>query len=477
MKDLRNLLELVLNETMFDVGQKEGDSILYDRREENRLQPNLLGRIFKKNKWTNDLLLARRAKVVCPPELFSQLKDMLRSELNDYVDLDTDKVGHVVPICTGQGLTGGHDLLLTDTRQVSSLTNFAEGLIKATTVVGVNTAIALLNGWKKGEPVRFHASMLLKGLQVKRILEPMDGVYVRPLARSSDQLPADLPGSKGNSLDDFLGRTVLSIASLAQSGLFHPRDLDYTGTVKVSHVNSMDVDAVCLALALEYDTCVVQGWQWNHYPDFPGLPEIHRTVFQDPRLSVSSSSERYRSTGWTWSASRVALTGEAEAIPEIDEQRLRANVTALQCANDHVRIAVERWMKSKGSGYPHDAHIDVRIALEALYLTDIGNEQDRGELRFRVALRGAWHLGDNPERRHEIFATLRKAYDSGSSVVHTGRSKKRPKRVSKQEFRRISYPIDRDAVELCRQGILKRLAQEQEPDWGKVILGFLDDEV
>ncbi len=475
MKDLSNLLQDVLKVTTFDVGHKEGDHVSYDRREENRLQPDRLGAIFQENTWTVDLLLARRAKLVCPPELFSQLLEVLRNKLSDYVDLDTDELGHVVPICKGQGLTGGYDRMLTDTRQVSSVTNFAEGLIKATSVVGVDAVVSLLDEWNKEEPVRFHASMLLKGLRVNRILEPMQGVYIRPLPRSSDRLPADLPGSKPASLGDFLDRTVLSIASLAQSGLFHPRALDDGATARVSHVTTTDIDAICQALALEYDTCVVQGWQWNHYPELPGLPEIRRTVFHDPRLSVSATSEQHRSSGWTWSARGVAFTGEAEPLPEIDEHRLRANVTAIQHADDHVRIAVERWMKSKGSGYPHDAHIDMRIALEALYLTGAGDERDRGELRFRVALRGAWHLGDTPERRHEIFVALRRAYDSGSKVVHTGRSEKRPKGISKQDFRRVSYPIDSEASELCRQGILRRLAKKQEPDWSKLILGFPED--
>ena len=443
----------------------------YRQRPEDQLQPDRLGAIFKENKWNDKLPLARRAKVVCPPQLLSEFTNMLRNELSEYVDLETDKIGHIVPICKGRGVTSGFDRMLTDTRQVSLLTDFAEGLIKATTVVGINRTIALLNGWKTGEPVRFHASMLLKGVRVKRILEPMDGVYIRPLARSSDQLPADLPGSKANLLMDFLDRSVLSVASLARPGLCHPSDLHDTATANVSHVTTLDLDAVCQALALESDTCVVQGWQWNHYPELEGLPEIQRTVFHDPGLSVSSTSEPYRYTGSRWSKRGIALTGEAGTIPEIDQERLRANVASLQCADDHVRVAVERWMKSKAGAFPHDAHIDMRIALETLYLTDTGDERDRGELRFRVALRGAWHLGDGPKRRREIFATLRKAYDRGSIVVHTGRSERRSKRKSKEKSGNQSSPLDRKALKLCRQGILKRLAQKKEPDWNNLVLG------
>lgn len=475
MNHLLNLLELVLNETTFDMGHREGNSVTYRRRPEEQLQPNCLGSIFRENKCTNRLFVARRTKVVCPPQLFSEMKDMLRNEFSEHVDLDTDSIGHVLPICKGQGSVSTIDQMLTDTRQVSSLTDFAEGLIKASTVVGSDRIVAWLNGWKDGAAVAFHTSMLLKGLRVSRILKPMDGVCVRPLARSSDQLPADLPTSKADSLEEFLDRSVLSVASLARPGLFHPSDLHDRAIANVSHVTTIDVDAVCQALALEYDTCVVQGWQWNHYPELPGLPETGSTVFQHTGLNVSSSSEPYRNRGWQWNSRGVALTGESEPIPEIDEERLRANVAALQSADDHVRVAAERWMKSKADGYPHDPHIDMRIALEALYLTDTGDGRDRGELRFRVALRGAWHLGDNPVKRHEIFATLQNAYDRGSIIVHTGRSKKTSKRKSKQQDRNVGHPVDPEASEHCRQGILKRLAKEKEPDWRKLILGFPED--
>ena len=38
--------------------------------------------------------------------------------------------------------------------------------------------------------------------------------------------------------------------------------------------------------------------------------------------------------------------------------------------------------------YPY---IDLRIALESLYLRDFANEHSQ-EMRFRLALFGAWHL-------------------------------------------------------------------------------------
>lgn len=46
----------------------------------------------------------------------------------------------------------------------------------------------------------------------------------------------------------------------------------------------------------------------------------------------------------------------------------------------------------------------MRIALEALFLTDTDNDTIRGQLRFRLAPRGAWNLGEDPANRRENFS-------------------------------------------------------------------------
>ena len=57
------------------------------------------------------------------------------------------------------------------------------------------------------------------------------------------------------------------------------------------------------------------------------------------------------------------------------------------------------------------------IALESLLLHDI---KDRGELRLRLGLRGAWLLGTDPVERSEIQRSLIKSYDLRSAAVHSG---------------------------------------------------------
>ena len=61
----------------------------------------------------------------------------------------------------------------------------------------------------------------------------------------------------------------------------------------------------------------------------------------------------------------------------------------------------------------------LRLALELLYLKDFANEHSQ-EMRFRLSLFGAWHLGVSLDERRRIRRTLRDAYDMASKAVHLG---------------------------------------------------------
>ena len=107
-----------------------------------------------------------------------------------------------------------------------------------------------------------------------------------------------------------------------------------------------------------------------------------------------------------------------------------------------------------------DRFIDLRIALESLYLKDFPNETSQ-EMRFRLSLFGAWHLGADQAERSNIRKQLRQAYDTASGAVHSGGVERTP------ENERLLA----DAQRLCREGILKLLADGAPRDWGDLILG------
>lgn len=104
------------------------------------------------------------------------------------------------------------------------------------------------------------------------------------------------------------------------------------------------------------------------------------------------------------------------------------------------------WRFSKESD-ESDHLIDLRVILESLYA-----QGSKSEIAYRVAQRGAWHLGDTFEERKKYRELLHEIYDEASKIVH-GRSSKK------------TYDEHVDLLikgrEACRKGILKILDHEE----------------
>jgi len=83
--------------------------------------------------------------------------------------------------------------------------------------------------------------------------------------------------------------------------------------------------------------------------------------------------------------------------------------------------AIRRFGYSGERHRPEDRLVDLLISAESLFLSDTGETRERGELRFRLALRFAFFTELDGYNRRERFRLMRSAYDARSSVVHGGR--------------------------------------------------------
>ncbi len=145
----------------------------------------------------------------------------------------------------------------------------------------------------------------------------------------------------------------------------------------------------------------------------------------------------------------------ATAYFRIDHQR----------RNKMLRIPLDRLDKAAHDRDLTDTSIDLGIALEALLLHDLGKE-DRGELSFRLSLRGAW-LGAKDEKERAVIKTaLRKMYDLRSRAVHSGMV---------EQSQRHRETINQGAA-LCKQLIRKIIDADCRIDWNALVLGGANDE-
>ena len=475
MSRLNEILGQALSEARFDIGRvgsTEGHpSRSYALRREEIVSVGQLREIFEQGvRDDGGDRVARSAHLVCSEESISELVNFLWEKLESYIDPKTERIGHAFPPFSGSG-SEGHVSLQEDGRlMISSITpveSFARALVKGSALVGSEYIASLVMGWAEGEPIRYRTCAILNGIVIDEPLAIGKGVQIIVLPTSTSELAKHLASLPSTSLGEHSGRTMVMIDSSESPSLFRPGGSRQSGGVQAPTHPQSTVEIVCRALSLLSDTYVDAEACWNDYLELrdwlpisvgltwslsSGVPRgqrqndrFLRKDHQTGMVTVSAEGRPY------WEYREAELTGVLNALAEPQFRKLGT--------------ATSRWMKSKNpSDGLVDQFVDLRMAIESLYLQDFTNEQSQ-EMRFRLALFGAWFLGTNFQDRKLIRKTLRDAYDRASGAVHTGEIE--PNTENRE--------LLADAQELCRRGILRMLKEGFPLDWGDLVLGGIPE--
>ena len=442
-------------------------TFLIHREGESRfLSPEELRTILNRRNWGDEeRLSASQATLVVPGEALLQLVGQLRLLLRDYITPDQEMVG-----C---GWPGARSDATTQVRFeyntlpvgqfVSSLDTFVRSLVRAAAILGSERVTSLFSGWLEGEPLRYRTSTVIDVPGLEDSLELVAGVRTDPLPRSTDKLPASLYKAAGDTGEEYIGRTLLSVDYLISPPLFRPRIDQSEVVVNASPKSNVDVQTVCQALSLVLDTNVEPDFCWNDFQELAAFdpPTLDMRLTNDGG-AFPNRGHRGRTINRDRHTGVLTIARDNKPTQEVDPDQVR-NVLHSLVETDlgRIRPAVSRWIKSKRArGDLADSFIDLRIALESLYLKDFLGDHSQ-EMRFRLSLFGAWYLGTNLSERREIRKTLRAAYDKASAAAHDGdidpTTENRELLIHSQD--------------LCRQGILKYLREGPPYDWGDLILG------
>jgi hypothetical protein len=121
-------------------------------------------------------------------------------------------------------------------------------------------------------------------------------------------------------------------------------------------------------------------------------------------------------------------------------------------------FSIHRFNLAFDRGLLADRIVDLVIAAESLFLGDL-DVQDRGELRFRFALRAAKFIEHPSYGERDIFRVMRRAYDARSAIVHGGS----PKDTRLPDNPSAKLPTFIDAIEeLVRLGLRKGLSMKED---------------
>lgn len=130
----------------------------------------------------------------------------------------------------------------------------------------------------------------------------------------------------------------------------------------------------------------------------------------------------------------------------------------LEQGSNRFTFSIHRFNLAFDRGLLADRIVDLVIAAEALFLSDMG-AKDRGEIRFRFALRAAKFIQHPSYGEQELFQIMRQAYDARSAIVHGGS----PDKLHLPDNQSADLPVFIDTVEeLVRLGIRKALSMKED---------------
>ena len=205
-------------------------------------------------------------------------------------------------------------------------------------------------------------------------------------------------------------------------------------------------------------------------------------VFKRGRIAISGTMQLVGSPGTMQSSGGAMFTtggGQSRTLrggmelSRADTRRLKAFWPAFEKARQRPDLgsAVRRFSYAGERTRDDDRIVDLVAALEALLLSDTN---DRRELAFRTALRGAVFIEGSDLTRHQILDHLRRAYGVRSTVAHGGTPK--AKELTLPDGTRGTLGEFVDTIEdLARLAVRKALAavatgNDWPPDWDALAL-------
>ena len=454
---IRTSLQRVVTEARFDLGRviseyPGGRTTSYACREGEVIGPEHLRELYEGAGPTDhEVHRARSARLCLPDHLKSDLADSFRRALAPHHDPDSDCVGHAFPMGTDHpGASTAWPSGVYTHSKVSSIESFSATMTKWAAVLGVEPVTDLLAAWTAGKPLAYRTCAIV-GLTLRGRIRPTKGVRITPLPLSTAELPSGLPKKNDIRRSAYLGHSVLSVDTNATPSLYRP-EFKHQQVVRGELPQGLDFDLICQGLSLECDASIDTGVGWNDYGNLNVLANDGTTWG-----SLQKLGQPWRSSRTSPSKGLTTIQLREGAVQTPSEDAISDLLVALKNADARTRVAASRWKKSKQHHASlTDGFIDLRIALESLFLPQTPDQQ----LKFRLATNGAWLVGDDGEDRLKSWHILCDAYDAASRAVHGGNIKQNDE----------TKELLANAQKACRRGILRVLREGQVSDWNRLIL-------
>jgi hypothetical protein len=165
---------------------------------------------------------------------------------------------------------------------------------------------------------------------------------------------------------------------------------------------------------------------------------------------------------------------QAYVFESADIEFLKLLLGALtNLTNTSLQIAISRLNSQYTRNREDERLIDAVVALEAIYLSGVNNE-----LKFRLAIRAATHLGNGDElERARIFNLVKSAYDLRSALVHGSLQEITESKVFKRGSWKTPDELLKDITSLLRSSLRSILTEIGEEHFGSQFHNKLDTNI
>jgi len=373
--------------------------------------------------------------------LFERLVETLRDMVGPHVDPETSR------------LAFSTNLPLAWSYPEPDIERFSKQVLRCAALAGTRRTTELLEGCIRGDAIPCTHVTILEGIRLEtENLEMHPTTRFQRLSNDPKKLVDIVPEALSGKLfpdpltvltDDsawLAGATALVKDSTATLSICSPA---LAAQNRSFGWNLISDSAVFQAVSLACDSHIAPSWEWfNIDRDLAPLTGC--------QLAVPSHIPLNRPSRRNAHSRLVTLTQyDADFARTLHDQLIAMPLESKSL------IAYERWHRSKmskpGSA---DGAIDIRIALEALFSGG----------GHRIALRGAWYLGNDAAERRQYFDLLKTAYRFCSKAVHTGRL----------DGSDTSIDFLNRAQGACRSSLIKQIKEGVRPDedyWSALVLG------
>jgi hypothetical protein len=191
--------------------------------------------------------------------------------------------------------------------------------------------------------------------------------------------------------------------------------------------------------------------------------------------SPNSGGVQYHQATMPRSAHWRRIELDAKDVSELQEVWKQVSQKDLLARQKGIPLALRRLSYQAQRERPEDELLDIMIAAEALYLAELGGEWERGDLRFRVALRAAVWADDTllGMTKREVLKLMKSAYDARSKIAHGGSLDRKAVKIKGQRVELTELvKVTRTVVAVgCRKAVAAAASGSGwPPDWDTLVL-------